>query len=164
MKLADFAEIVFVDFEFIARDGERVQPVCFVARQLRSGRLSRYWFDGNVIANAKPDFPLDRETLLVAYYSSAELGCFRALGWRDSAWVCDLYAEFRTQTNGMYVPCGTSLMGALSFHGLDPIAGSKKDALRRRIMQGGPFSAEERTEILRYCEEDVEALVKLFPN
>ena len=40
-----FARIWLVDFEFRAQPGERPEPVCLVARELRSGELIRVWQD-----------------------------------------------------------------------------------------------------------------------
>ena len=36
-----YREIVLVDFEFVAQPGERPEPVCLVAKLLRSGRTIR---------------------------------------------------------------------------------------------------------------------------
>ena len=38
-----FREIWLVDFEFIARSGNRPKPVCLVALELRSRRIIRQW-------------------------------------------------------------------------------------------------------------------------
>ena len=49
---------------------------------------------------SQPPFPIDDDTVLVAYYASAELGCFKALGWPQPRFVLDLFTEFRARTNG----------------------------------------------------------------
>ena len=36
-----FARIIFADSEYFARPGERVLPICFVAREYRTGRTWR---------------------------------------------------------------------------------------------------------------------------
>ena len=36
--------------------------------------------------------------------------------------------------------------------------------MRERIMQGWPFTAEERADILTYCASDVDAMVRLLPK
>src|SRR4051812_43954681 len=38
VNLEDYDEVWGVDFEFVARPGERPDPVCLVARELRTGR------------------------------------------------------------------------------------------------------------------------------
>ncbi len=45
MLLKEFREIWLCDFEFIANPGERPEPVCLVARELRSNRIVRLWRD-----------------------------------------------------------------------------------------------------------------------
>ena len=103
------------------------------------------------------------DSVLIAYYASAELGCFRALGWQFPTFVLDLFTEFRALTNGRNTPNGASLLGALTYFGLDGIDASEKQDLRTLILSGGPWSAEEREAILRYCESDVLALERLLP-
>src|SRR5688500_16289145 len=94
-----YCELWALAFEFLAADGERPEPVCLVARELRTGRLLRLWRDE--LVGRAPPFRTDAEALFVAYYTSAELGCFLALGWPTPARVLDLYCEFRAATNGL---------------------------------------------------------------
>src|SRR5687768_15210161 len=93
-----YAEIWCLDFEFRAADGQRPEPLCLVAREARSDQLLRLWQD-ELLRSTAPPFRTDRGALLVAYYASAELGCFLALGWPMPARILDLYAEFRAATN-----------------------------------------------------------------
>ncbi len=115
--LGRFAEIRVVDFEFIIHPGERPNPICLVSRELRSGRVLRLWGDDLRKTDAPP-FPIDENTLYVAYSAAAELSCHLALGWPLPAFVLDAYVEFRSLVNGlpqMFVRGGTSQLGALSF-------------------------------------------------
>src|SRR6516165_3342323 len=108
--------VIAVDFEFdfgghasveeASRSGERPRPVCMVARELRSGREWRL-FRGEF--GPAPPFPIGPDALFVAYYASAELGCFRALNWPMPARILDLFAEFRDRTNGLETTAGASL-------------------------------------------------------
>ena len=100
----------------------------------------------------------------MAYYASAELGCFLALGWPMPARILDLFAEFRASTNGLSLPCGAGLLGALQRHGLDAMAADEKTAMRDLVLRGGPWSEEERRAILDYCQADVDALAALLPK
>jgi hypothetical protein len=50
----------------------------------------------------------------------------------------------------------------LQYFGLSSITPKRKDAMRERIMNGWPFTAEEREQILDYCAEDVEMLQQLL--
>jgi DNA polymerase family A len=162
--------IVVTDFEFefgghssfeeAGRSGERPRPVCLVAKELRSGQVWRVWRDA---LESTPPFPIGPDALFVAFYASAELGCFRALGWPKPANILDLFAEFRDRTNGLATPAGSGLMGALTYFGLDAIAAQEKDRHRLLILRGGPWSESERREIIDYCASDITALELLLP-
>jgi DNA polymerase I len=155
-----YREIWLVDFEFVALPGERPDPVCLVALELRSGRLIRRWRDE---LDRDPPYAVDPNALFVAYYASAELGCHLALGWPQPARVLDLFVEFRNRTNGLETPCGAGLLGALTYFGLDGIGAAEKDEMRELILSGGPWCEDQRIAILDYCESDVRALERLLP-
>lgn len=157
-----YREVWCVDYEFRASAGSRPTPVCLVARELRSGRLLRVWAD-ELHNLTTPPYPFGPDVLFVAYFASAELGCHLALGWPMPARVLDLYAEFRCLTSGLTTPCGSSLLGALAYHGLDGIDANEKDAMRDLILRGGDYSDDDRHAILDYCQSDVDALAALLP-
>jgi hypothetical protein len=160
MSLLDqFREIWLVDFEFHAPPGHRPEPLCLVAWELRTGRRLTLWRDQ---LGDRPPFDTGRDSLIVAYYASAECGCFLALGWELPANVLDLYAEFRCETCGRYVPSGNGLLGALSYYGLPVMDAVEKTAMRDLAIRGGPYTAEERTALLDYCASDVRALELLL--
>ncbi len=150
-----FRQVWAVDFEFIARPGERPEPICMVARELYGGAVVRLWQDE--LCRRTPPFPIDKRALFVAYFASAELGCFKALGWPVPARILDLYAEYRVQTNGLATPCGRGLLGALKVHGIEAMSKAAKAGMRELILAGGPYSAEDRAAILDYCQDDVDA-------
>jgi hypothetical protein len=102
------------------------------------------------------------DSLFVAYYASAEIGCHLALGWPVPERVLDLFTEFRNLTNGIPPANGSGLLGALSHYGLDSIGAVEKDAMRELVLRGGPWTDAERTAILDYCESDVAALARLL--
>jgi hypothetical protein len=159
--LSPYLRVWLVDFEFTAAPGERPVPLCCVAREVRSGRLERLWLaDG---APPAPPYTLDEDTLFVAFYDSAELGCHLALGWRMPARILDLYAEFRCRTSGLPVPCGHGLLGALVYFGLDGISAVEKEEMRRLAMRGGLYTVREKKALLDYCQSDVDALARLLP-
>jgi hypothetical protein len=155
-----FGEIWAVDFEFVAGPGENPDPVCLVARELRSGRTLRLWRDE---IGPAPPYPIDADTLFVAYYASAELGCHLALGWPIPERILDLFTEFKNARNGLTTPSGFGLLGALIYYSLDTIGTGEKEEMRSLIMRGGPWSTAERRAILEYCESDVDALARLLP-
>jgi DNA polymerase family A len=170
VTLLAYRNIVVADFEFefgghasfedASRSGERPRPVCMVAKELRSGKTWRV-FRGEF--GAAPPFPIGADSLFVAFYASAELGCFRALGWPVPARILDLFTEFRDRTNGLPTPAGSGLIGALVYFGLDHIGATEKDDMRLLILRGGPWSEKERKDILDYCESDVTPLERLLP-
>src|SRR5215475_5133873 len=104
-----FHEIVVVDFEFTALPGERPGPICLVARELPSGRRFRLWHDQ---LGSRPPYATGADVLFVAYYASAELGCYRVCGWPMPERILDPFIEFRNLTNGLPTPAGASLLGA----------------------------------------------------
>ena len=148
-----------VDFEFTAIPGERPSPVCLVAHELRSGHRFRIFQDQ---FGPSPPYATGRDVLFVAYYASAELGCYRILGWPMPERILDPFIEFRDRTNGLATPAGSGLLGALVYFGLDATDTTKKTEMQQAIGSNtwlGRFSPEE---ILDYCEADVVALERLL--
>src|SRR5262245_65862834 len=90
--LSGFREIVVVDFEFTALPGERPVPVCAVAYELISSRRFRIWQDQ---FGSLPPWATGKDVLFIAYYASAELGCYRVLGWQMPERILDPYVEFQ---------------------------------------------------------------------
>jgi len=127
-----------------------------VAKELKSGQT---WRRRRGEFDSTPPFSTDASTLFVAYYASAELGCFRALGWPTPARILDLFTEFRSLTNGLTTPAGNGLVGALIHFNLDTIGTLEKDTLRARILRGEPCCPE----FLDYCTTDTDALERLLP-
>ncbi len=160
--LQRFGEVWLIDFEFTALAGERPRPVCLVAHEFKSGRRVRIWED-ELCSMGQPPFGVGPENLIVAYYASAEVGCFLALGWTPPQNVLDLFTEFRTLTNGGTVPCGNGLLGALAYFGLPSIEAAEKDSMRQLAERGGPWTPAERDALLDYCASDVDSLARLLP-
>ncbi|MBL7186844.1 MAG: DNA polymerase I [Phycisphaerae bacterium] len=156
-----FNEVWLVDFEFSQPDGERPEPVCMVGREWRSGRVIRLWEDELQGLKASP-ISGGSNTLFVAYYASAELGCYLALRWPGPVRILDLCAEFKCKTSNLPVCCGRSLLGALAYYGLGGVQAAEKDSMRELAMRGGPYTGSERRDLLDYCQSDVDALAKLI--
>jgi DNA polymerase I len=154
-----FREIVVADFEFAVTPGNRPVPVCLVAHELCSGRRFRMLQEQ---FGPAPPYATGPDVIFVAYYSSAEFGCYRVLGWPMPERILDPFVEFRARTNGLDTPAGNSLLGALAYFGLDAMGATEKADMRELILRGGPWSEDERTAILNYCEEDVAALERLL--
>ncbi|MCB1086060.1 MAG: DNA polymerase I [Verrucomicrobiae bacterium] len=154
-------QIWLVDFEFHQPDGEVPRPICMLARNLATGETIRNWlWDG---APGRCPIPLGPDVLYVAYMASAELGCHLALNWPLPVNVLDLSAEFRRHTSGRTLSIGRSLLGALSYFGINGIDATKKQELRHLAIRGGSYTRGEAKALLDYCETDVVALAKLLP-
>jgi DNA polymerase I len=160
--LDSFREVVVVDSEFTALPGERPDPVCLVARELRSGRRFRLWLD-ELKSGVRLPFATGPDVLFVAYYASAELGCYRALGHPMPERILDLFTEFRDHTNGLSTPAGAGLLGALTYFGLDAMGAVAKKEMQEAIGNGTWRGRFTPAEILDYCEADVGALIRLLP-
>jgi DNA polymerase I len=162
--LDSFREIIFADFEFRAPPGERPDVHCLVFRELRSGRTTRLWRDQ--LGPAAP-YSTDPDTLFVAYYASAEIGCHLALGWQVPTRVLDLFVEFSAYVNcarpkGSPAP-KRGLLPAMIHFGLDGIGATEKAGMRDLAVRGGPFTEQERSDLLDYCCSDVDAMCRLLP-
>jgi hypothetical protein len=168
-RLSGFRHVVVADFEFefgghdsfeaASSSGERPRPICLVAKDLCTKQTWRLW-RGEF--GPFPPFPIGPDSLFIAFYASAELGCFRALGWPRPARILDLFVEFRNATNGLPVD-GNSLLHALAHHGLDTAGAVSKDEMRLLALRGDPWSHNERAALLQYCEGDTDALGRLLP-
>ena len=156
-------EIWLADFEFRQPDGHHPEVICMVAREHRSGRIIRLLQDEVKDTNTAP-FDTGSCSLFVAYYAPAELSCFLALNWPLPVNVLDLYVEFRNMTNGLVLPHGRGVLGALFAFGLDGILAVEKEDMRQLVMRDGPYSSSEHQAILDYCESDVKALADLLPR
>jgi DNA polymerase-1 len=156
-----FREVWCVDFEFRTDPGERPWPICMVACEYYSGREIRLWRNELLELRQAP-FDTGPDVALVAYYASAELGCFLELGWPLPVNVVDLFVEHRVATNGKNLPCGNSLLGALAVRGLAHIDAGEKEAMRARAMHMAPDASIDH-ELLDYCANDVAAPIALLP-
>lgn len=158
-----FEKVILFDFEFSQPPGERPTPHCLVAKELFSGETVRVWIERGEQPLAAP-FPADKNTLFVAYLASAEMTCFQALGWKLPAYVIDLYAEFCLLTNGFFLPRGKGLLGALAYFGEEILDAVEKKDMRELAQRGGPYTEDEKTDLLDYCQRDVLALERLWKH
>ena len=170
-----FREIWCVDTEFYpgpgkaneGRDGDPVTPLCLVAHEMRSGRTIRLWQDE---LGRFPPYRLDADALIFGFMLSAEFGFHIAKEWGQPACAIDAYLEFRHYVNDGALKAGDrdkgfhSLAGALRYFCEDELDTAHKDDMRERIVQGPPFTPEERSKILDYCEDDARALGRLIPH
>lgn len=154
-----FKEVWIEDFEFIAGDGNIPRPICYVATELFTGRTHRIWLEDT---QTPCPIPICMDVLHIAYYSSAEWGCYLALGWQLPECVLDLYPEYRILTNGVYNHEKAGLLNACAHLGIPTISQSYKDTMRDRILFESPYTEQEKQEILIYCETDVVETLSLL--
>jgi hypothetical protein len=157
-----FREVWCCDTEFSAPDGERPAVRCLVAREYHTGRTVRLRFDGEPPLTRAP-FAIDSDTLFVAYFASAEIGCFLAMDWPTPVHLLDLYVEFKRHICGRdNEPARPSHVHALDWFGLESLDATEKEEMRRLAIRGGAHTDEERQKLLDYFEADVTALVRLL--
>ena len=70
--------------------------------------------------------------------------------------------EFRVHTNGIELPAGRSLLGALTYFGLDASGATEKKELQEAIGSNSWQGRFTKQEILDYCQQDVVALDRLL--
>ena len=155
-SLGDFPDVWVADFEFRHQDGGLPEPRCLVAKSWRTGEVVRMWFDGDCSPPFGPD------DLLVAFYASAEAGCFLSLGWSPPRHVLDLYVEFRNHLGGAQSISGSSLLGACRHFGIATGTTTESKDENRLLAQQLSFTEEERRRLLDYCEADVECTLALL--
>jgi DNA polymerase I len=160
--LADFREVWVIDCEFRAPDGETPDPVCLVGREYHSGRRVALWRD-DLRRRLTAPFDTGSGTLVVAYFASAEMSVFLALGWSLPKNLICLFAEHRAATNGMSLAHGNSLLGAAVARGLPVMEAATKEAMRKLVIDHlGAWSAAEVETVLGYCADDVELTRRLL--
>jgi DNA polymerase I len=104
-----------------------------------------------------------RSSRMRCSWPSTPLRNWVAISNWDGSFLCTCSAEFRVATNGLYLPNGNGLVGALIAHGLYLDAGEKK-AMTTLINSKADYTSEERAAITTYCETDVRALIALLPR
>jgi DNA polymerase-1 len=162
MHSLPFPEVWCCDCEFSAPDGERPVVRCMVATEYHTRRTIRLWLDGEPIP-PRPPFAINGDALFVAFFASAEMGCFLALGWPMPARLLDLYAEFKRHICGRDgEPNKPSLVYALDWFGMNSLDINEKQEMRQLAIRGGNYTDAERQALLEYCESDVNALIRLL--
>lgn len=153
-------EYILIDFEFRqvgGMQGNPIEVICMVTLNLRTRKYTRLWADELYLLKEQP-FGNGENQVLVAYFASAEMNCYKALGWPWPDNIVDLYAEFRVLTNGTPLFVKNSLLGALNAFGLDACESEYKDTMRTLALRGNPYTSDEKSQLLDYCQSDVDSL------
>ena len=154
----DFDNFVVVDYEFRGGNGNPQIPICYLAKDVKTGVTTSHWIDND----KTPSYPTDEKTLFIAYYASAELHCHKVLNFLNPPYILDLFAEFRCLTNGAKIPSGNSLLGACTYYGISGSDSTYKESMRDLILEKQYYTPIEQQKILEYCGKDVEITTKLF--
>ena len=157
-------EFILIDFEFRqigGKEGNPIEVICMASYNTSTGEYKRIWADELYAMDDHP-FKENPKAILVAFYASAEMGCYDALGWSWPDYILDLYTEFRNLTNGTTLPFGRSLLGALQFFGLPAIESGHKTEMRDLALRGSPFTENEKQQLIEYCQSDVDSLKHLL--
>lgn len=160
--LTRFDSVWSIDFEYSCPPGERPKVVCMVVREFFTKRLIRIGMK-ELQQMKSPPFDVGERSLFVAFYSHSEWKCFLALGWPVPMRVLDLWCEYRNMFNGSTPQLGFGLLSCLSHFGFDTMAATEKKGFQELAMTGGPFTEEEMSGLLDYCQVDTDALDKLLP-
>lgn len=159
-----FDEIWAIDFEFNQSQERNMNIVCMCAKELKSGRTIKMWSD-ELKKHSTAPFRLDDKVCFIAYMASAEWSSFLSLGWELPKTTIDFYAVFKNITNGKVgISNKKGLLDCLTHYGIPSIDTAQKDAMRDRIIEGEPFTVDEKNSIIDYCLSDVLSLEKLVPK
>jgi hypothetical protein len=154
-----------VDTEYRRRPGHVLDVHCFSLIELWSGRTVSLWAD-ELSRLRRPPHPIGPGALFVAYNAMAELGSYLSLGWDLPAMVVDLLVEFRMLTNGTdwreKEKSRHKLIHALQCFKIGGVDAVEKGDMQALAMRGGPFTPEERRQLLHYCGQDVKVTAELL--
>ena len=159
-SLDAFREVWTAEAGISAPPGERLDPVCLAARELRSGRSVR--LGPGAIQESGPPYSTAPDSVFVAFDAPRALGFALAAGWPSPSRVLDLRAEFRCRTSGLDTPHGAGLYAALAWHGLDSLPGAERPRLDALAARGGPWGAAEVRSMHDGLESRVVALEGLL--
>lgn len=152
-----------VDYEYIPRADGGLNVICGVAKNLLTGHMERRWRED---MGRAPFFDCGPEAVLIAFNAQAEMEAHLALHWCFPVNVICLYAEHMLDTNGCDLPVPSetrgSLLSALKCNNLPARQATEKKAVIDRILAGPPYSDNEKTDILNYCQQDVDDAASLF--
>jgi DNA polymerase I len=158
--LPQYRGIVCWDFEYRPDADYRPEPVCATFLQVVTGRRVELWGE----FGPRPPFPTGRDWLWISYHASAETTCHLVLDWTVPETVLDLEAEFRCETTNYSIDGGKGLASAMRRYGLSWSEVVEKPAMRDLILRGGPYTADERRQILAYNWLDTDGLAALLPR
>ena len=166
----NFRQIIVIDFEYEATDGNLPEVLCLVAyvlnEYLQLVRVVHLW-RGEF--GAAPPFDIGPNTLVVAYSAWAEMICFAVLGWRFPTHIFDLHTAYLAATNILlpYTPNEPRkkprkrLSDACRAYDIEGWEDIDKPSMAKAIGEGR-WREYGREAVFAYCEEDVRNSVLLL--
>ena len=163
--LSRFRETWVVDTEYHSnqQNGNEISPVCLVAKEIRSGKVFKLWRD-QLLNRNHPPFPIDKTSLIVTFFGSAEMQFFKVLGWRQPINHLDCFVEARVAKNKIYHGArpGRGLLAVMQTYGFASMGEIEKTGMRDLILTGGPWTIGQQKAIMEYCLGDVLATEDVF--
>lgn len=189
-QIADFGvdEIFTIDAEYRSADPDgyekyglppdlvpdALEPICLSVKAWTTGDAVTFW-----ARHGEPcPFKMDEKTVVLCFQAPAEWSYFLAMGWELPSNIIDIYAEYRLVVNGQFDWKGSrvgqgehknadgrtkyGLLSACLQYGIKTRAGSEKKSMVARILEGAPFSGDDREAIMQYNRDDVEDTERLF--
>jgi hypothetical protein len=96
---SQFSSIWHIDFEYQEDANHLPIPICLYCFEEHTGRSISLWRYELLKLDRAP-FDTGPSSLIVAYASNAELGCFLSLNWSFPHNVLDIYVETIVAING----------------------------------------------------------------
>ena len=112
--------------------------VCLCAKELRSGQTLRLWRDQ---LRERPPYRIDAGAAVRLLRRHRGVRLPLALGWPLPEKILDLSPAFRCVVNGREVPEGKGLARRTRLFRYQFHRGEAQGRMRKRIMQGWPFSS-----------------------
>jgi hypothetical protein len=153
-----YRRLIVLDCEFRAQ-GDPHRGWCLCALDLRSGEDWRWWIDGY---SGPPPFPVDKDTLFIAFVAGAEVATWLSKGWPAPARIFDVFQEFRLVTNTGLKSDPHSLESAGAHFHISMIAHATKKAMQREAMERLEWPPEKQKPLIDYCWEDTLANARVF--
>jgi DNA polymerase-1 len=156
-KFDRFAQVWHCDFEYRQDENHCPAPVAMLAREHRSG-AEIFMRRPELLASTRAPFNTGPDALVTGYAVSAELGCFRQLGWAPPRNVLCTYFETSAAINGLEIDGlemkRPSLLETRDLFDIPHMAKEQKAHVRDLILGKTEYTEEDWREIDPYVRED----------
>jgi DNA polymerase family A len=161
-----FRSIWHVDFEFRQDCNHLPVPVAMFAREHRSGAEIGPLTRDQLLDMRRAPFEIGTDVLVTAYTITAELSCFKVLGWPAPANLLCAYFETNAAINGLDIEGllekRPNLLEACDLFAIPHMPKDHKRDMRDLILGNESFSAEQWREIADYNRDDVLLTIPLL--